>query len=1126
MSDVPPETPSERLRRLSSAGGDDPPADDDIPTGPLARVRRGQLPPKPDQPPISDSARHPTGYPDQTAGWYGEDLDSGSTPSASSQRTRRSPQIDQNGMPLPPSRVPEKDPGGTVVQRSAWELGSRQPASRPAASPAYRPRHPQVPAYVPPPPRGDPPPPLANTYLPEAVPQTFDRAGRRNTGGCIWNLIRYGALATALAIIVGIAALVLGYSSIASTLPPIGDLQSRASQFETTRVYDVQGNLLDEIVDPQAGRRTRVPLAKISPYLIAATIDTEDKDYYSHPGFDPIAILRAIWQSLRTGDSAGGASTITQQLVRALVLTPDERAQRTNLRKIREIILAAEVTRRYSKDEILELYLNEIYYGNLAYGIEAASETYFNKPASDLDLAEASFLAGLPQAPAVYDVYTDRDTTLARQKQVLGLMLVQVCTTVSTRPEPVCVRTDGQTNDYEQALVEINQHAFTPPITTAKFPHWTTYIRQELETLYGAQALYRSGYNVYTTLDPTLQNLAEQQVADQVSKLADAHHVSNGALVALRPSTGEILVMVGSHDFRDPQDGQINMTLRPRQPGSSIKPLTYALAFEKGWTPSTLLWDVRTEFPDGSNPPYVPVNYDGQYHGPVRVRIALANSFNIPAVKTLQFVGIYGDAGFIAFAKKLGIASLTRDDYGLSLTLGGGEISPLEMATAYSALANGGRRVFPISILKVTDSSGKVVCQQPLSPADVKPDSKPCQAAPANWGEQVFAPETAYLLSDILSDNGARALEFGARSALKLSFPAAAKTGTTNDFRDNWTIGYTPDLVAATWVGNDDFTPMVNTTGVTGAAPIWHAFMEGALAGHATPFSRPAGIVQRNFCIVSGAEPSEFCPVDQIGQEIYAAAHPPLPKELDLWQRAYVDPFTNLRQTADCAKYYQNDQLLGQQQMVIGVNDPFGQKWLTEDPNGQAWAAAHNINAPIRWAPTASCTAASPHPLISFSSPAEGATLPPQPISIAGQAGATGDFDHFIIDYGLSHDPEGWGSVLGPTTNPMNDTDPLANFDLSSFQSGPVTVRIIVFSKSGGSAEARVHFNIIRPTDTPRPTATATTTPTPTYTPTETLVPSATPTPTTAPTATTTPTFDPGSITVVPLPSVVVTVKD
>src|SRR6185436_10786943 len=276
-------------------------------------------------------------------------------------------------------------------------------------------------------------------------------------------------------------------------------------------------------------------LDKISPYLIAATIATEDQNFYAHPGFDPVGIIRAIYQNLRSGETVSGASTITQQLVRALVLSPEERAQRTSMRKIREIILAAEITRTYTKNEILELYLNEIYYGNLAYGIEAASETYFNKPASDLSLSEASFLAGLPQAPSVYDVFTDKETTLNRQHQVLGLMLDLGCIPISTRTEPVCVTMD----DLSLAFFELDNYPFTPPKSDARFPHWVLYIRQLLEDQYGAQTLYRSGFNVYTTLDPDLQALGESSVADQIAALAD-RHVTDGALVALRPSTGEI----------------------------------------------------------------------------------------------------------------------------------------------------------------------------------------------------------------------------------------------------------------------------------------------------------------------------------------------------------------------------------------------------------------------------------------------------------------------------------------------------------------------------------------------------------------------------------------------------------
>ncbi len=921
----------------------------------------------------------------------------------------------------------------------------------------------------------------------------------RNGWQTFWRIITYSALGAAILGLAVFCVIVYGYWYIVRSLPAEAyDLRDRASKFETARVYDGQGNLLYEIVDPQAGRRTYVPLKKISPYLIAATIATEDKDFYTHPGFDPIGITRAIWQNVQARGTVSGASTIAQQLVRALVFTPEEASQRTAWRKIREIVLAAEITRRYDRDTILELYLNEIYYGNLAYGIEAASETYFNTHASDLTLGRAAFLAGLPQLPAVYDVFTDADTTFARQNDVLALMLTLTNERdgieVSTQPgQPIRVTSQ----DMIDARTSVSNHAFVQPRNDARFPHWVNYIRQLLEKQYGAN-IYRSGYSVYTTLDPVLQTTAEQIVAEQVAALAD-RNVTNGALVALRPTTGEIVAMVGSDDYDDPKDGQINMALRPRQPGSSIKPLTYSFAFEKGWTPATLIWDVPTDFPDGANPPYKPVNYDGRFHGPVLMRSALANSYNIPAVKALQFVGLYGGEGFVKFAETLGVDSLTREDYGLSLTLGGGEVPLIEMMEAYGALANGGRRVFSVAILKVTDLNGKVVCQQSLTSAEADVAVPLCQTPPEIWGQQVVSPETAYLISDILSDNNARTPAFGPNSPLRLSFPAAVKTGTTNDYRDNWTIGYTPDLVTGVWVGNADYTEMRGTSGVTGAAPIWKAFMETALAGKATSFARPPAIIEKNICAISGAEPSDFCPIDQRRTEIFAVYRPPLPPTADLWQNAYIDSFTGLRQTADCAKAYQNDELLKQQKLVIAVSDPFAQKWLTEDPNGQAWAGQFGLTPPIAWAPTADCTLDSPRPIVSLSQPVENAVLTPGVMPIVGQAAATQDFDHFIIEYGLSHDPIGWGVVQGPNANPFPEVGKLVDWDASGLPDGPVTVRVIVFNKSGGSAEAQVKFLIQRPTPTPEPTAT------PTSTPTITPTPSSTPTPTATPPASATP---------------------
>ncbi|MCF6278605.1 MAG: transglycosylase domain-containing protein, partial [Anaerolineales bacterium] len=620
-------------------------------------------------------------------------------------------------------------------------------------------------------------------------------------------------------ILLGLAGLTFAlvqYNAIAQTLPDVADLRQNASQFETTRILDREGNLLYEILDPNAGRRTFIPLSDISPELVAATIATEDKEFYNHPGFDAVALMRALWQNYTSGEIVSGASTITQQLARMLLFSPEERYEQSYKRKAREIILAAEITRRYSKDEILELYLNEVNYGSLAYGIEAAAETYFNTTADQLDMAQSTFLAGLPQSPSTHDIHTNREETLARHRDVIVLTYQlsqeQNCIYVSNSPEKVCLGA----MDAAAAADEIAAYKFQPPNVNIRYPHWVNYVRSILEEKYDAQTIYRSGFTVYTTLDPRLQNIAQEDVSQQVAALSD-RNVQNGALVAINPQTGEILAMVGSPDFYNGDiSGQVNMATSPtRQPGSSIKPITYLAAFEKGWTPATLIWDVPSEFPPSGDPndprePYKPVNYDGKFHGAVTVRVALSNSFNIPAVKALDFVGIYDDPdteekeGMVAMAERLGITTLTRDDYGLALTLGGGDVSLLEMTGAFAVMANGGVRIPPVAITKILDHTGELVYEYQ-----------------APQGEQALRPEHAYLISSILSDNVARSWMFGPNSLLNLPFPAAAKTGTSNDFRDNWTMGYTPELAVGVWVGNADYSPMKNTTGLSGAAPIW-----------------------------------------------------------------------------------------------------------------------------------------------------------------------------------------------------------------------------------------------------------------------------------------------------------------
>ena len=752
----------------------------------------------------------------------------------------RKPAVDRNGMPLP-KQVDQFDlnatrvipvkrgiPGTTPTAVSTNPVTQQRTSSGQGSTPLPPTR--QVQSFN----------QSGNTQPPP--PQIPVRKGRGKSGsgnqlGCLVKgfvgLLFFFVLGFVL---VG-SFMVIEYFSIARSLPGIEDLKSQGSQFETTRILDREGNVLYEILDPNAGRRTYASLDKISPYMVAATIATEDKDYYSHPGFNVFAIARAMWQNYTSGKIESGASTITQQLARTLLFSPEERYEQTLKRKTREIVLASEITRRYSKDEILELYLNENNYGNLAYGVEAAAETYFNTTAKNLNLAQASFLAGLPQAPAVYDIQTNREATLDRQKQVLLLMLdmskEKNCIFVSNNEQRVCISEDDVLNSAK----EIEVFEFKPVNIEMTFPHWVNYVRSLLEEQYDPQTIYRSGFTVTTTIDPELQRQAEEVVKQQISDL-EGYNATDGALVAVNPSTGEILAMVGSADFyNEAISGQVNMAVSPRQPGSSIKPLTYTAAFEKGWTPATLIWDVPSEFsPSGQeNDPsekYKPVNYDGNFHGPVTVRTALSNSFNVPAVKTLNFVGIYDNPdtdekeGFIEFAKKMGITTLTREDYGLSLTLGGGEVTLLQMTGAFATFANEGKKVTPIAIQKIVNTKGEVVFENKQEE-----------------GEQVIRPEHAYLISSILSDQEARVPMFGEHPVINLPFTAAVKTGTTNDFRDNWTIGYTPDLAVGVWVGNADYKPMQNTTGLTGAAPIWANIMQYGIEKYTnnnpTGFNRP-----------------------------------------------------------------------------------------------------------------------------------------------------------------------------------------------------------------------------------------------------------------------------------------------
>lgn len=569
--------------------------------------------------------------------------------------------------------------------------------------------------------------------------------------------------------------------------------------FQTSRIYDRHGALLAERWSE--GRRTWVPLSRISKHLIDATIATEDATFYTNAGVDPARIAGAALGNAQQGQVVSGASTITMQLARNLFLGPDQRYQQSMDRKVQEAGLAQELTALFSKDEILEMYLNLANYGHLAYGPEAASQTYFGKPAADLTLAEATLLAGIPQQPANLDPLRNLDGARARQRIVLDLM-VRHGYLAQADADAVYARP-----------VALNPGPDQVPDAT---PHFTQYVADVLDARLGEGATARGGLTITTTLDLKMQTLAQGIVARQVKALQPKHDLNNAALVALRPGSGEVLAMVGSADFADVAiSGQVNVARSLRQPGSAIKPVLYATALSDNLiSPATVLWDVPVTYTVGSGVTYAPANYDGKFHGPVTVRTALANSYNIPAVKLLDGLTV---ARMLESARAFGIRSLDRSKewYGLSLTLGGGEVTLLDLTSAFAALASGGQTAAPEPILAVTDVLGRPVGNAVAAPGAAV---------------QAVSPAAAFQVTDILSDNAARTPMFGASSPLKLSRPAAAKTGTTDDYRDNWTAGYTRYLVAGVWAGNTDGRPMKQVSGIAGAAPIWHDFMEGVLA--------------------------------------------------------------------------------------------------------------------------------------------------------------------------------------------------------------------------------------------------------------------------------------------------------
>ncbi len=615
------------------------------------------------------------------------------------------------------------------------------------------------------------------------------------------------------------------YSQILKDLPNPNRLITR-DQIVSTKIYDRNGKLLYKIY--RLENRTLVPLSDVPLFLRQAVVAIEDAEFYSHRGLSFRGIIRAVGKILKEKKIEGG-STITQQLVKNALLSPE----RTLKRKIKEIILALWVEQKFSKDEILQMYLNEVGFGGAAYGVEEASQLYFGKSVKNINLAEAALLAGLPASPTTYSPFgAHPEKAKERQKQVLQRMVQEKFITQKQADEAFA-------EDLRLVIKKNNLLA----------PHFVMYVKDILVKKYGEKMVEEGGLEVKTSLDLDIQNLAQEEVIKEVEKLKPLR-ISNGASLVTNPKTGEILAMVGSKDYFDLKNqGNYNVTTALRQPGSSIKPINYAVALLMGFTPATIIPDTPITYKIPGQPPYSPKNYDNRFHGNVSLRVALGSSYNVPAVKILSALGV---SRMIEQGKKMGIS--TWDDpskYGLSLTLGGGEVKMTDMAVVYGTLANLGVKVPLHPILEVKNYKGKI-----LEKLECKEEF--CE------GERVLNPEIAYILSDILSDNSARAPAFGTNSLLNIpNHPSVAvKTGTTQNLRDNWAIGYTQDFVVAAWVGNNDNSPMSYVaSGVTGATPIWHNIMAKLLEGKPDKkFSLPENLVKVEICTLTGTLSCPSCP--------------------------------------------------------------------------------------------------------------------------------------------------------------------------------------------------------------------------------------------------------------------------
>ena len=781
-------------------------------------------------------------------------------------------------------------------------------------------------------------------------------------------------------------------NSIFEDLPDVSAVADFSDElFESTVIYSADGTELGELI--AEGRRTLLAPEQVPQLIKDAVVASEDASFYDNPGFDLRAVVRAVWLNLRAQDIVSGFSTITQQVVKNSLLSPEQTLER----KLREVVLAYRLSQDLAKDEILALYLNQNNYGNLAYGIVAAADTYFGKSVDDLSLAEAAMLVGIPRAPTALNPFADLDSATQVQHNVLDLM-----------ERNRFITADLAARAKAETLV------FAPPDPDfGPAPHFFRYVAEYLQDRYGTDVATQ-GWRVRTTLQLDAQREVEAAVAEHVEFLqAGGHNAHNAAVVILDPRTGDVLVMIGSADFSDELiDGQVNMALAPRQPGSAFKPFTYATLLEQGHTPATLFLDIPISIPQfGDEEPYEPGNYDRRFRGPVLMRFALANSLNIPAVKAQQLAGV---PETLDTARSLGLPiDGGPADYGPALALGSAEVPLLDLAAAYGAFGQGGLFRAPNPILEITDSQGA-------------PVSGPQRQAP----QPAVDERVAFLITDMLSDAESRRAVFGPNpNMLVAGHQVAVKTGTTNDFRDAATAGYSTQLAAAVWVGNADNTPMTDVPGSRGALPIWHAAMRIAhdrFAPDSVPFERPAGLVDVEIDPLSGLLPGPYSPAPI--SEVFIAG---------------TEPFGSDDLHVPVSVHRPSGKLAGPDAPAAEVEQ---QVAIALPPAAWSWQQELAENEPLADPDREYADALDflvPAPGLILASPRAGAVL-------SSDTAVRGRADGASLAYGLGPQPSEWFALEEPDPDEP-DPNVLGRLPVSELPDGPLLLRARIDHADGSS---------------------------------------------------------------------------